>query len=79
MNTLAFNQMELIQGGFSWGKCALRSIGAAGAGALTGAYSGGGAGTVALPLIGTVSGKVFGGALNGLFGGIMGAAESCFD
>ncbi len=79
MQTLTFNEMELIEGGFSWAKCALGTVGGAGAGALSGVWAGGSAGTIALPVIGTVSGALFGGALGGLFGGMIGAASSCFD
>jgi len=70
MKTLELNQMEILEGGFSWGKCLLAS----GGGALVGFASGTGNGVAFV--LGPVG--VTWGALAAIGGAMVGASEGCF-
>jgi hypothetical protein len=61
----------------SWGKCAAGIIGTAGATAWGFGMVGAGAGTVALPVIGTVSVGAVGAVVGAVTGGLIGASQSC--
>jgi len=70
MKTLELNQMEILEGGFSWGKCLLGIGGGALVGFATGTEHG-----VAL-VLGPVG--VTWGALSAIGGAMVGASQGCF-
>lgn len=71
MKTLELNQMQIIEAGFSWGKC-LTGIGG---GAITGFVAGTGNGVAFV--LGPVG--VTWGAVSAVGGALLGASGGCFD